>query len=215
MNWALIGSAGIILAGSWIGGPAWALPAVPFQSDITAAASPLLLSVRYHRHHWHHYWHQRHFSHWHAQSRWARGSAPERGADSVKQGLWQFTSELQTPMPPKAAAGEVPLQAAEPQSGGGIKTSYSGCITSEQVVPAELGPQCKLDSSDRDRTAITWSMTCTNSQGPVRSEGVAKYAGDTMEATMISHLPGGDGKSTDLTQHISGRYLGPCAQAQQ
>ncbi len=58
-------------------------------------------------------------------------------------------------------------------------------------------------------------MTCTNAQGTVRSDGVAQYSADTMEATMVSHLPGGDGKVTDMTQHITGRYHGACTQPQE
>src|SRR5438270_14094050 len=33
-----------------------------------------------------------------------------------------------------------------------------------------------------------------------------------MEATMTSHLPAGNGAISDMTQHITGRYLGPCTQ---
>ena len=80
-------------------------------------------------------------------------------------------------------------------------------------MPAELGPQCKLGGVERHSSRLTWSMTCTNSQGSVRSDGVAQYHGDTMEATMVSHLPNAGGAVTDMTQHIAGHYLGPCLQA--
>jgi hypothetical protein len=73
-----------------------------------------------------------------------------------------------------------------------------------------LGPQCKLDGSRRDGAQVTWSMTCTNAQNAVHSDGVARYSGDTMEATLISHLPNAKGAATDLTQYITGRYLGAC-----
>src|SRR5260370_21282817 len=55
-------------------------------------------------------------------------------------------------------------------------------------------------------------MTCTNSKGGVRSEGVAQYRGDTMDGTLITNFPAANGTVTDLTQRITGRYLGPCPQ---
>src|SRR5260370_21586303 len=55
-------------------------------------------------------------------------------------------------------------------------------------------------------------MTCTNSKGGVRSEGVAQYRGDTMDGTLITNFPAANGTVTDLTQRITGRYLRPCPQ---
>lgn len=210
MKWALIGVPGIVLAGAYVSGSAQALPVVPRVEAVAAAQSPLLLSVRYYRHHWHY----RHYGYWrHGRSRWARDGAPEQaGSGAVKPGRWEFVAQLQTPATSQLTAEtQLPL-GAEPQSGGGIKTSYFGCVTSDKAVPVEFGPQCKLNSSERNGPTLTWSMTCTNAQDTVRSDGVAQYSGDTMEATMVSHLPGGNGKVTDMTQHITGRYHGTCTQ---
>ena len=219
MKWALIGLPAILVTAGWISGTAQAIPTAPRLGDIAAAPSPLLLSVRYHRHHWHHHWHRRFYRHYglwrHWHPRWARYAAPERtAAGTIKPGRWEFIAQLQTAAPELPASTPLPPE-TEPQSGGGIKTSYSGCITSDKAVPAEFGPQCRLDSSDRKGPRITWSMTCTNAKGAVRSDGVATYAGDTMEATMTSHLPGANGKMTDITQRITGRYAGACGQYQQ
>jgi hypothetical protein len=214
MNRVLIGVPAIIFATACVIVPARALPIPPSGGPTVGAAPVPLLQVRYHRHHWH-FWHHRHYRHYgHLRHRYAHG-AEEAVGGAVKPGRWQFTAELQTPAAAKSPEAAQAAQPTLPQSGGGINTSYYGCITSERAVPAEFGPQCKLDSTDRNGPAITWSMTCTNPQGAVRSDGVAQYSGDTMEATMISHLPGADGKVTDMTQHITGRYVGPCTQAMQ
>ena len=180
------------------------------------AANVLLLQTRYHRHHWHHV--HRYYRHYgylrHGHRRRMPEAKPEQAAGgAVRPGRWQFIAELQTPPAPTSPDGAQSRRATLPHSGGGINTSYYGCVTSEKAVPAEFGPQCKLDNTERNGPAITWSMTCTNPQGAVRSDGVAQYSGDTMEATMISHLPGVDGKATDMTQHITGHYVGPCPQA--
>jgi hypothetical protein len=210
MKWALIGVAAIALVGSGINGPARAVLLAPPRDAIAAAQSPPSLPVRYYRHRWYY----RHYGYWRrGHSRWARYGEPKHAAGgSVKPGRWEFIARLQAPAASQLPAETQLLQGTEPQSGGGIKTSYLYCVTSDRAVPAEFGPQCKLDSTDRNGATITWAMTCTNTQGKVRSDGVAQYSGDTMEGTMISHLPGTDGKPTDTTQHITGRYLGPCAQ---
>src|SRR5262249_10965712 len=41
-------------------------------------------------------------------------------------------------------------------------------------------------------------------------DGNAQYRGDTMEGTVVSHLPRGDGGVIDITQQLTGRYLGSC-----
>ncbi|HKS87834.1 MAG TPA: DUF3617 family protein [Stellaceae bacterium] len=128
------------------------------------------------------------------------GFAPAEGA-AIKTGRWQFTTRLQSG---SAQAGGAT---------GGVGATYTSCVKSDNAVPAELGPQCKLDHKEHRGERFTWSMTCSNPQSKVRSDGVAQYHGDTMEATMVSRLPGAGGKETHMTQHITGRYVGPCLQA--
>ncbi len=203
MNRALIGVPALAVAACCIGGPAQALPAGPPRAAITAAQSPPLLPV-----YGHHRYHSR------------RGhnvdSAPA-AADSVgvKPGQWEFTTRLDafaTPPPPGAQSpqGQSP-PATKLQSGGGA--TYLSCIQSDRPEPFQFdGATCKLDSRERQGPRITWSMTCTNPQGAVRSDGVAQYRGDTMDGTLINHFPAANGTVTDLTQRITGRYLGACPQ---
>ena len=130
-------------------------------------------------------------------------------AEPIKAGRWQFTSQLQAAGPP---AGK-PSPRGAAATAGGAKTTYTSCIAADSPVPAELGPQCRLDYRERHGEWFTWSMVCTNSQSSVHSDGEAQYRGESMEATMTSHLPAADGKTNDMTQYITGRYLGPCVQA--
>ena len=58
----------------------------------------------------------------------------------------------------------------------------------DNAVPADLGPQCSLERQDRRGSQISWSMSCANTG--VRSEGLAQYRGDTMQAAVVSHIPG-------------------------
>jgi Protein of unknown function (DUF3617) len=71
--------------------------------------------------------------------------------------------------------------------------------------------QCKVDKMQRNGGTVTWSMTCTPPQGaPVRSDGVAHYAGTTMEATFTTHMTAQNGHPVDNPGRISGRYVGAC-----
>ena len=217
MKWTLIGVPALLVSGACITGSAQALPSVPLPERTAAAQPAPLLSIRYHRHYWYHRYrsYHRHYGYSrHRHQRLARSVAPEGSAAGlITPGRWEFVTQLQTGTRPELQAGAAPTQAAQALSGGGVQTSYSGCITAERAVPAELGPQCTLDTSQRDGPALTWSMTCRNAQGAVRSDGQARYAGETMEGRLVNHLPGADGKVIDMTQRITGRYLGPCTEA--
>jgi Protein of unknown function (DUF3617) len=212
MNRALIGFAAIVAGGACAGGLAWAAP-IAIPRDVTAGEPVPVLSVRYYRHHRHHRhgWY-RHYSHSQHSPSGGHSAREQTGAGAAKPGRWEFVAQLQTTAPSKSPGGTSLPPGVEPQSGGGIKTSYFGCVTPDKPIPVELAPQCKLDSTERNGSAITWSMTCTNPQDAVRSDGVARYSGDTMQATMISHLPGPNGKMTDMTQQITGHYVGRCTQ---
>jgi hypothetical protein len=132
--------------------------------------------------------------------------ASRRAAGGIKPGRWEFTARLETPTTrPASMAGSV--SAAQP-AGGGMQTTYTTCIQADNAVPADLGPQCRLERHDRRGSRISWSMSCSNTG--VRSDGRAQYRGDTMQAAVVSHIPGASGRVTDMTQHLTGRYLGPC-----
>jgi len=130
-------------------------------------------------------------------------------ADTVKPGQWEFTSQMQMPGVPQPPAGtSVPPNVQMQQ--GGMRSSYRTCVDSERAVPSDPRGQCKIENVRRDGATVTWTGACATGQGTVRSEGVARYSGSTMEATLTTQVPGAGGQSMKTTQHITGHYLGPC-----
>jgi hypothetical protein len=180
--------------------PQSALPSSPAAPEAAASASPPIADH-----------HADHLAVVRAEPRKSRRSARREAATGfvkpglVKPGLWEFTAELQPADPPPYEAGKPVSDTAKVPA---AKTTYTSCIAAENAVPAALGPQCQLDRSERQGARVTWWMSCPDRQ--VQAEGVALYAGDAMNATMISHLHGVDGAVTDIMQNIAGRYLGPC-----
>src|SRR6516165_7752088 len=86
--------------------------------------------------------------------------------------------------------------------------TLTACIDSANPIPAES--QCKLEQMDRHGSVVTWTMTCNSPRGAIRSAGSARYAGDTMEATLTARVPGPNGQPVDSPGSITGRYLAPC-----
>jgi hypothetical protein len=122
-------------------------------------------------------------------------------ADEIKPGKWQFTTQMQLPGAPQSVPGQA-------SSGGNAPMNRTACIDAANPIPAES--QCTLDRVDRRGALVTWAMTCNSLRGPIRSAGSARYAGDTMQATLTARIPGPDGQPADAPGTITGRYLGPC-----
>lgn len=128
------------------------------------------------------------------------GSAiPARAADAIKGGNWEFTSQLQG------------LAGAAAPSGGVVGSTQMLCINAERAVPTDPRQGCTIDRTQRNGGTVSWTGTCTTPQGKVRSEGVAQYSGDTMQATLTTHIPQPNGNTLDTSQRITGRYRGACA----
>jgi len=63
-------------------------------------------------------------------------------------------------------------------------------------------PECSSTAAAR-RSTVTWSTICSRQQGCGSLEGVARYAGDTMQASVTTHIPQGDGKTMQTSQRIT------------
>ena len=50
----------------------------------------------------------------------------------------------------------------------------------------------------------------TGVTSPTHSEESRGVSSGTMEATLKTRVSGGTGGTSETTQHITGRYLGPC-----
>ena len=134
-------------------------------------------------------------------------------ADTVKPGQWEFTSQMQMPGGAQLPPGMRTPSGTSMQPGAGMRSTYRACIDSERAVPSDPRGACKIDNVRRNGATVSWTGTCTTAQGTVRSEGVARYSGDTMDANLTTHVPGAGGQAMNTTQHITGRYVGACAGA--
>jgi len=205
MKSVVIGFPALVAAWAGLGEPASAAPGAPPHEIKVAEQSQLLSPVRHSSRH----------------RRYRQPSPVERHAarpepavpGAVKPGLWEFAAQLQTSAASPRPVGSQLRRKDQIRIGGASKTIYTGCIAADKAAPTPSSSQCMLDGVQRNGPQITWSMTCTNPQNSVRSDGVAQYRGDTMEGTVISHLPAAGGAVSDVTQRITGRYLGPCTQA--
>ena len=131
-------------------------------------------------------------------------------ADTVKPGKWEFSSQMQMPATPPLPPGTSLPPGVQLRQGGGASTTHTSCIELEKAVPTDPRPECRIERMTRNGVTANWATTCTTGQGNVRSEGVAHYSGDTMDATLTTHVPQAGGRAMETTQRITGRYLGPC-----
>lgn len=134
-------------------------------------------------------------------------AASAQTADAIRAGRWEFTTEMRMP------AGMPPAPGAQLQPGGATKMTRLACITPANPIPTttEGNVQCRIDREQHSGGTVNWAMTCTPPQGiPVRTDGVAHYTGNTMEATFTTHLTAPNGQAVDNPGRITGRYQGPC-----
>ncbi len=131
-------------------------------------------------------------------------------AETIKPGRWEFTSQMQMPGGAQLPAGTSLPPGLQGRPGGGMSATHTSCIDPDKAVPTDPRPECRVDRMQRNGATIAWSSSCTTAQGTVRSDGVARYAGNSMDATLTTHVPGQGGAMMDMRQRITGRYLGPC-----
>jgi hypothetical protein len=137
--------------------------------------------------------------------------AGAQAADPIKSGEWEFSTQLQAPSMRELPAGtSLPPGAQSAASGGGMKVAHTQCVEPDKAVPSDPRRECKVEKMERKGSVITWSTSCKGAQGTVESAGTARYSGDTMVANLNVHAPNGRGGVLETTQHITGRYLGPC-----
>ena len=142
----------------------------------------------------------------------AAGSA--RADDPIKAGKWEYTALVQMPNMPKLPPG-VQLPPNLQMGPNGMKVTNTRCITPDEAAPDARPPsqnsKCTRDKWERDGGTVHWAMTCVSQHGPVHSEGVGHYHGDTMEADVTTQSPPPNGGSPQtMTTHVTGHYLGAC-----
>ena len=146
----------------------------------------------------------------------AWSSEMARADDAIRAGKWEFAAQVRVPNMPKLPPG-VTLPPGINIGAKGIDVTRTSCVNAAAPTPADMRPpsqqhgQCKLNKLDSSGGAVHWESTCTQADGSVvHSDGVAHYAGNTMEATLRTQISGGSHPMSETSQHITGRYLGPC-----
>ncbi|MGH6644823.1 MAG: DUF3617 domain-containing protein [Solimonas sp.] len=143
------------------------------------------------------------------------GAAQAASAAGIHEGRWAYTMTMDMPgMPamPKVDASKLPPGMNLPQrTANGISMNFEHCVTNADLVPKnDAQDRCKVTRMDRQGDTVNWASICDSPQGKMEATGTATYSGDTMTST--THMTGTDarGKPIDMTQKISGRYVGAC-----
>jgi hypothetical protein len=133
-------------------------------------------------------------------------------ADGIRPGKWEYTVTAQMPnmpqLPPKV---QVP-------AAGGMTATHTSCVTSNDPAaelskprgPAAGQSRCNVERIDRTVGAVSWVTACTIPEGVSRSEGTARYTADRVEADSRTRTTHQNGAPLEVSNHIVGRYLGPC-----
>ena len=76
--------------------------------------------------------------------------------------------------------------------------------------PAAAQSRCNVERIDRTVGTVSWVTACTTPEGVSRSEGTARYTADRVEADSRTRMTHQNGAPLEVSNHIVGRYLGPC-----
>ena len=108
-------------------------------------------------------------------------SVAAQGADEIKSGKLEFTTQMQL-------SGAVRSAPAGQAAGGNAPMTRTACINAANPIPDEA--RCKVDRVDRRGSLVTRAMTCNSPRGEIHSAGSARYAGNTMEGTVTARVRG-------------------------
>ena len=126
----------------------------------------------------------------------ACGGGP--GGPNMKEGLWEITIRMDMPGMP------MPMP---PQT-------YRHCLTHKDMVPkTQEQPgqtNCREVKREVKGDTVSWVIECTAPEGAVISSGTVTYRGDAMEGAVKVRVPDGKRGAAEMTQQLSGRWVGPC-----
>lgn len=142
------------------------------------------------------------------------GAAAE--ADGIREGKWEFTSEIQMEGMPKLPAlppgVKLPPGMSVATRGNSMHSKVVKCITKDDLVPAsdqKPDNKCKTTKMERRGNTVKWTTVCTDNGMKMTGDGVATYTGGTMDSTMTMTTQG-QGHSTRQVVKTKGKYLGAC-----
>ena len=138
------------------------------------------------------------------------------GADSIREGKWEFTSEMQMegmPQMPALPPGvKLPPGVSISTRGNSMHSRIVKCITKDDLVPAsdqKSDNKCKTTKMERKGNTINWVTVCNDAGMKMTGTGVATYTGEVMDSTMTMTTEG-QGQSTRQVVKTKGKYLGVC-----
>lgn len=135
--------------------------------------------------------------------------------EGVRAGKWEYTVTMQMPGVPQLPPSiKLPPGVSLQQGAGGMTTKHTTCVAGGDPT-AELrkphgASQCKIDRMDRNGGNVAWSMTCATQNGTLHSEGTGHYTSESMEVNVKSRTMTHQGVPIEVSNHVVGRYLGPC-----
>lgn len=146
--------------------------------------------------------------------------ASAAAADKPHEGLWRYTMKMDMgnmamPDMPQADLSKLPpeIRAKMPQfSGKQMSMNFEHCLTEEDMVPQQQNGRdhCTITKMDRQGNTVNWASTCDTPDGKMTATGTATYRGDNMTASTHMTGTGHGGKPIDMTQDITGQYVGAC-----
>lgn len=139
-------------------------------------------------------------------------------ADSVRPGKWEYTVTTQMPggLPQLPPGVKLPPNVQVPTQGvgGGMTQTHTTCIAggdpTEELRRPRGASKCTMDRMQRSGGSIVWAMTCATQNGTLHSEGTGRYTADTLEVSIKSRTIARQGMPLEVSNHVTGRYLGPC-----
>ena len=136
---------------------------------------------------------------------------------AIKPGKWEYTVTMQMPnMPQLPPGGKLPPNAQAQPGASGMTITHTSCVNSTDPTAELRQPQgsaegqCKAERLKQEGATVSWASTCTMPEATVHSEGTAHYDGDRMEANFTTRTTHASGPPIQVSQHVNGRYVGPC-----
>ncbi len=113
----------------------------------------------------------------------------------MKEGQWEITVKMDMP--------GLPFQMPPMKS--------TTCITKENLAPQpeQKGQDCTMKDTQIKGNVVTWVVDCKDKKSSTHAEGEVTYHGSGFDGTILMTTNDKNGE-TQMTQKMSGRFLGPC-----
>jgi hypothetical protein len=126
------------------------------------------------------------------------------GAVSVKPGEWSITTKIKM--------DGVPFQMPA--------ITFKHCLTEKDVIPPANSPQqkpqnCEVLSQKIEGNTVTYSTVCTDKKGSSsKIDGAITYTGDSF-AGKTNIATTNNGRTTNMSSELAGKWLGSCPKQDQ